>query len=465
MVKEYKIRDFLKRIKTQVEVEDGCSYKRLTIRTNHQRDIADGSLIGTKSQFIVNGGDFILSKIDARYGAFGIIPLELDGAIITGNFWTYKVDTDLVDTEWFFYFTHSYSFIQICQESSTGTTHRKYLDEKMFLNHKILLPEKKEQVQMVKRYLESSKISNECVKEIKSQKKILSQLKQSILQEAIEGKLTEAWREQNPDVKPASEILQLIKAEKEQLIKDGKIKKEKPLPPISENEVPFVLPEGWIWCRLGEICDNITAGSTPSQDSFISKEIPYLKVYNIRNQKIDFHYKPQFIKKNVHETSLKRCILKPGDVIMNIVGPPLGKVAIIPNDYPEWNCNQAIAIFRCIDNEINEYLYLYLSTGIYLKTLDFKGMAGQDNISVTMCKNLLLPLPPKEEQKTILHKLKTLLEKKQALETEITQSEQHAQKLMQAVLKEAFMPVQTPEQVAEPEWEEQEISQYITSEI
>src|SRR5688500_17100888 len=111
MIKEYKIRDFLKRIKNQVEINDGCLYKRLTIKTNHQgvtlRDIADGALIGTKSQFIVNGGDFILSKIDARYGAFGIIPKELDGAIITGNFWTYKVDTDLVDIEWFFYFTHS----------------------------------------------------------------------------------------------------------------------------------------------------------------------------------------------------------------------------------------------------------------------------------------------------------------------------------------------------------------------
>ena len=115
-------------------------------------------------------GDFILSKIDARNGAFGIIPKELNKAIITGNFWTYSVDTNLIDTEWFFYFTHSHNFIQICIESSTGSTHRKYLDEEVFLNHKIILPEIEEQKEMVKRYKKSSVISNNLSTEIKTQK-------------------------------------------------------------------------------------------------------------------------------------------------------------------------------------------------------------------------------------------------------------------------------------------------------
>ena len=84
---------------------------------------------------------------------------------------------------------------------------------------------------------------------------------------------------------------------------------------------------------------------------------------------------------------------------MNIVGPPLGKVAIIPDDYDEWNCNQAISIFRCIDSEINPFIYNYLCAGFYLNYLHYKGMAGQDNISVTMCKKLVIGLPPLEEQK------------------------------------------------------------------
>jgi type I restriction enzyme S subunit len=91
--------------------------------------------------------------------------------------------------------------------------------------------------------------------EIQTQKKLLTQLKQSILQEAIQGKLTTDWRKQNPDVEPASELLKRIKAEKAQLIKDKKIKKEKPLPPITQEEIPFELPEGWVWCYINELAE------------------------------------------------------------------------------------------------------------------------------------------------------------------------------------------------------------------
>lgn len=95
--------------------------------------------------------------------------------------------------------------------------------------------------------------SQEVLTEFENQKELLTQLKQSILQEAIQGKLTADWREQNQNIEPASELLKRIKAEKEQLVKDKKIKKEKALPPISEKEIPFELPDGWVWCRLGEI--------------------------------------------------------------------------------------------------------------------------------------------------------------------------------------------------------------------
>lgn len=446
MTRQFKIGDFLNRIKNQIDIIDSVKYKRVTVSGNHRgvslRDELIGSSIGTKRQFIIKGGDFILSKIDARNGAFGIIPQELDNAIITGNFWTYSVDTKLIDIEWFFYFTYSYNFIQICIESSTGSTHRKYMDEKVFLNHRIVLPEIEEQKEMVKRYKKNSKISRKLAAEIQSQKQLLSQLKQSILQEAIQGKLTADWRAKRAlsgaEVEPASELLKRIKTEKAQLIKDKLIKKEKALSPIKAEDIPFELPEGWVWCRLGDICNNITSGSTPSKESFNSTEIPYLKVYNIRNQKIDFDYKPQFILKSVHQTSLKRCILKPNDVVMNIVGPPLGKVAVIPEQYPEWNCNQAIAIFRCIDANVNRFIYQYLCAGLYLNYLHYKGMAGQDNISVTMCKELVIGLPSLSEQQAIVEKVESLIQKCEALEEQIKTNEANAQRLMQAILKEAF---------------------------
>ncbi|MCX8857712.1 restriction endonuclease subunit S [Vibrio parahaemolyticus] len=233
----------------------------------------------------------------------------------------------------------------------------------------------------------------------------IDQLKQTILQLAVMGKLVP----QDPSDEPAAELLKRIAEEKAQLVKEKKIKKQKALPPISEDEKPFELPSGWEWCRLDDICFGITSGSTPPKVNFNESEgIPYLKVYNIREQKIDFEYKPQFVDNDCHKTKLARSVLYPGDVVMNIVGPPLGKIAIIPDTYPEWNCNQAITFFRPIVPQLNKYIYTYLTAGSFLDSIELIGTAGQDNISVTKSRSILLPTPPLREQKRIVNKVHEL---------------------------------------------------------
>ncbi|MCP5015422.1 MAG: restriction endonuclease subunit S [Ketobacter sp.] len=234
----------------------------------------------------------------------------------------------------------------------------------------------------------------------------IDQLKQTILQLAVMGKLVP----QDPNDEPASELLKRIAAEKAKLIKEGKIKKQKPLPPISDKDKPFTLPDGWVFTRLDDLCFGITSGSTPPKSNFTEEPgVPYLKVYNIRNQKIDFKYKPQFIDHDCHTTKLKRSILYPGDVVMNIVGPPLGKIALVPESHPEWNCNQAITFFRPIHKELNKYIYTYLKAGIFLDSIELIGTAGQDNISVTKSRSIVLPMPPVNEQKRITDKLEKLM--------------------------------------------------------
>jgi type I restriction enzyme, S subunit len=456
MVKEYKIGDFLKRVKNAIEIQDGVLYKRVTIKTNHQgvtlRDQADGSVIGTKNQFTVSGGDFILSKIDARYGAFGIIPEGLDGAIITGNFWTYKVDTAIVDTEWFFYFTHSYSFIQICQESSTGTTHRKYLDEKTFLNHKLTIPDKAEQVRMVKRYLTGSKVSRKCSVEITNQKQLLSQLKQAILQEAIQGKLTADWRAQNPNVEPANELLKRIKADKEKLVKEKKIKKEKPLPPISADEVSFELPEGWVWCRLDDLFD-VRSGVTKGK-KYVEPllNIPYLRVANVQRGFLDL----STIKTiEVPISEKEKYLLQSNDLLVTEGGDPdkVGRCSIWNNEV--LGCIHQNHIF-CLREVTPETLFTSFfpfainskfAQKYFLSTN--KQTTNLASINKTILRSLPIALPPFDEQCVIYKKTEALKEKCRVLETEITQSEAHAQMLMQAVLKEAFEPAAATELEAE----------------
>ncbi|MFC2693373.1 MAG: restriction endonuclease subunit S [Capnocytophaga gingivalis] len=231
------------------------------------------------------------------------------------------------------------------------------------------------------------------------------QIRQKILDLAIRGELVP----QDPTDEPASVLLERIRAEKEQLIKDKKLKRDKKdNEPI--DEVPFELPEGWEWCRLGEIA-YIAAGSTPESSSFVNKGIPYLKVYNLRNQAIDFDYKPQYIKESIHNGILKRSKTEIGDLIMNIVGPPLGKLAIIPTSLPESNFNQAAVLIRpyLYKNIINKYLFYFLSEMSEINSISTKGSAGQINISLSQSKNIRVPFPPLAEQERIAQKVEQLL--------------------------------------------------------
>ena len=303
----------------------------------------------------------------------------------------------------------------------------------------IPLPPIDEQLKIVELFKNLVNENNELVEEINTQQSLLKQLKQTILQEAIEGKLTAKWRVKNPDIGTGKELLEQIKTEKEKLIKEKKIKASKPLAPINEDEIPFDIPQSWEWCRTDDICFSISSGSTPSKDTFIGDDgIPYLKVYNIQNQKIDFHFKPQFIKQEINNTKLKRSILYPQDVVMNIVGPPLGKIAIIPNIYSQWNCNQAIVHFKLIEPLMHKYLYYFLRELSFLKYIHFKGVAGQDNISITQSRSILFPLPPLEEQKEIVATIEKLFAICDELESEINQNKTTVDNLMATVLKEAF---------------------------
>ena len=151
-----RIGEFLKRNKTAVVIEDDVIYKRPRIRVRNGgislRDEILGEKIGTKNQFLISKGQFLLSKIDARNGAFGVVPEKLDGGIITGNFWTFDVDYNIVNPHYLALLTTTDAFIQFCEQASNGTTNRHYLQEPLFLNIKVPVPSLEEQNELVKAY-------------------------------------------------------------------------------------------------------------------------------------------------------------------------------------------------------------------------------------------------------------------------------------------------------------------------
>ena len=167
-----------------------------------------------------------------------------------------------------------------------------------------------------------------------------------------------------------------------------------------------MLPKGWEWCKLEDIA-YVASGSTPSKESFVSNGIPYIKMYNLRNQKIDFDFKPQYIKTETHNGKLQRSRTEVGDLIMNIVGPPLGKLAIIPPSLPQANFNQAAVLIRPLLHKaiLTKYLFYYLSEMSEINSISTKGSAGQVNISLTQSQNMRVPLPPLAEQKRIIAEL------------------------------------------------------------
>jgi type I restriction enzyme M protein len=157
----YKLGDFLSRSKNKITLEDSVEYTQVTVRLYGKGVIVRGKKlgrdIGTKNQYVISPTQFIISRIDARNGAFGIIPPELDGAIVTGDFPVFDIDTEIVDRDYFSFFVKSQQLLNACIASSRGTTNRKRLKEDIFLSFDLLLPSLQKQQKIavnLKRWLQ-----------------------------------------------------------------------------------------------------------------------------------------------------------------------------------------------------------------------------------------------------------------------------------------------------------------------
>ncbi|HKQ25790.1 MAG TPA: restriction endonuclease subunit S [Burkholderiales bacterium] len=442
-----RVGEMLLRLKTPVEIRDSESYKRLTIRINHQgvsvRDTEIGANIGTKNQFRVCAGDFILSKIDARQGAFGIVPREADGGIITGNFWTYRVDNEIVDTDWFLQFTNSDDFLDLCKRSSTGNTHRKYLNEDIFLNHELAIPSLDEQRKAVVSCTSGSERLAIIQSEITRQQFLIIKLKQAILQEAIQGKLTTDWRAAHPDVEPGSQLLHRIQADKAHLIAGKKPRPERPPHEITAAEIPFEIPRGWEWCRtsdIGTVIGGLTKNAAKRDGH--KRVLPYLRVANVYANRLDLTDLQEI---GVADSEVEKLLLEKDDMLVvegNGSRDQVGRIALWDGSVdPCVHQNHVIKV-RLGEPKVAPWaLCWFLSpSGRALIEEQARTSTGLYNLSTGKVANLPIPLPPLAEQGAIVERVEALMTTCRALESEIEHYRTHAAHLLQAVLKEAFAP-------------------------
>ena len=229
---------------------------------------------------------------------------------------------------------------------------------------------------------------------------LADKLRKSVLQSAIQGKLTEQLATDDK----VEDLLQAIKEEKELLIKEKKIKKQKPLPEITEDEIPFAIPENWKWVRLGEI-GIWEAGTTPSRSKseyYINGKIPWVKTGDLTDSILK-SVTENITQLALEETSLK---IKPvGSVLIAMYGATIGKVSILGI---EATTNQACCACVTYKNIYNKYIFYYLiSQRDNLKKMGAGG--AQPNISREKIIKTIMPLPPLAEQKRIVEKLDNVL--------------------------------------------------------
>ena len=240
-------------------------------------------------------------------------------------------------------------------------------------------------------------------------KRFPGDLQKSVLQLAIQGRLVS----QCPEEGNAEDLYKQIQAEKKNLIQAGKIKKEKPLPTITDDEKPFEIPESWKWVRFNELCAVLTCGyaSTPE---YVSKDIgmPFISAKNVKPYK----FMPEdhkYIKRELYERLIQNAKPEKGDILLTRVGAGIGEAAIIDKDI-DFAIYVSLSLIKLINYNLiyNKYILFWLNSPIGItsaKSNIYGKNASQGNLNVKNVREFLVPLPPFAEQKRIVAKLEEIL--------------------------------------------------------
>ena len=229
-------------------------------------------------------------------------------------------------------------------------------------------------------------------------------MKKSLLQYAIQGKLVE----QRPEEGTAEELFAQIEEEKQRLIAEKKIKKEKPLPEITEDEKPFDIPESWKWVRLGFLTELITSGSRDWAKYYSDTGDIFLRMGNLSKNSFELRLDKVQRVTLPENAEGKRTALQPGDLLFSITGD-VGMLGLIPYNFAPAYINQHTAMLRFMSEERNKYIPFLLLTDYAQKFYNGNQHGIKNSFRLDSIALLPVPLPPIAEQKRIVEKLEQLL--------------------------------------------------------
>ena len=315
--KNVRIGEFLTGRQGRYKPDDNAivTYKRLD-KIDFSGTIHISEKPSKTDMIIVQPGDLVISGTNVAKGAIAVYQ-GVEPVTATIHYSSYIFDDSVVDLEYFKYFVKSPAFIETLKKQAKGGI-KTETKSKVFLPLEISLPDLPTQKQIVKRISVNLKRVNELAKEIETQKLYVKQLRQNILQDAIEGKLTADWRKEHPVQKgnpdyDAEALFELIQ-------KERKVdKKRKALPPILDAEKPFELPTGWKRMRLGDVCKIIGGYAFNSYDFKEAGDNYILRLGNIRNGKIRYDAKPVFVSDKII-AELSEYEAKLNDILITMTG-------------------------------------------------------------------------------------------------------------------------------------------------
>jgi len=419
--------------------ENPDSNKRIRVKLNVQGvekrpDKNDKS--GATKYFKREAGQFIYGKQNFHKGAFGVIPDELDGFESSSDIPSFDIIQEC-NPEWLYYFFKQGDFYKELEKYSKGTGSKRIHPDKI-AHLEISLPSRDEQDKIIKKIKLFEKEHSDLDSETDCQFGFLIKLRQAILQEAVQGKLVP----QNPEDESASVLLEKIKKEKLKLIKEGKIKKQKELPPISEDDVPYELPSGWVWCRLGDLAFYKKGFAFKSKDYRNSGKM-ITKIKNLTDNNINNSvYMEKKLSKKYEEYELIK-----GDIVLTTVGSspssPLSVVGTsfkISKLFSNSLLNQNAVRIRPFGEIHSFFLYFILNSKSFKNHVikEEQGTANQSSITQESIKNFIVGLSSPTEQKRIVEKVDALMKLCDELELRVKENKESSEMLIGAVLRESF---------------------------
>ena len=400
----------IERCKVTIDIDDSTQYKQITLKTNGGgavlRDVKFGKDIGTKKQYVVSTGQFIMSKIDARNGAFGVVTEDLDGAIVTADFPVFIVNKEKIIPQYLFLLSSTKAFSRFAQSCSRGTTNRQRIDIKQFLSQRIPLPSITEQKRLLTSYftkIHQTEILTKqaCFIENEIESYLLNCLGISLQDKTQNDKTAEfhflkfvrykgigRWDCFNGESNVFTEL----------------------------RKSPYYVTEIWKaynftkrnWNKKEKTFRYVEIGSVDSMNGIVkAEEISTSKAPSRATQ-----------------------IIKTGDLILGTTRPYLKKFAIVDSTYNNCVCSSGFQVIAPNKKNNSSFLCEYLKTSAAVKQFEhFMTGALYPAITNKDLMKILIPLPPIEIQNTIVEHIS---EQK----TKIKQLKQQAETLRKAALIE-----------------------------